>query len=841
MGLTTTSVLRPGGGRPSAPGAGRVVVRPPGGGPPWSGGLDPLGGGHLPGLPRADFHRPDTEENVQACVNFGLAEGAFPVEEAAASIERAGTAREMLDDLADAGFGRLRRLQQRDVYFGALFPAFPGGSDSFQFGEQVPDPATLYGRLRDGGAWSRFGPTRELLEWAAERGVKVTLTPFNAGGGATLNVKGAANASATIPVGDGTLALDDDGRPYTVGDLQAARPRWQLGMMLCSGYGWDGFYWDDARSDWPADAKDGNPSARDYQRFVTNVWPTSVSDASYASAYARECARRKCLALVAFGQAVGEWIAGLPAELRAAIDMVEPLNEAEAFWVEAADPDDGAYVAQGQREAGRYVALLAGAIAAASPGARFRLEAGSWRRQGEEEDTFAASLAWLREVIGAGMVAEVEGWTRLVALRGGAVGTADEAQDLADWDRVCALAGVTWPPASGAMPAATELVQEVGWHWFHDSDHTNEGDAKPLNYADCVRLAADVRATRADLVDVLALSGFSLSMSCGALLFPAAWPGDPTEGSWSAGYYKHANDLFQASMLLRLVSTFVAAGGAWAGVFTFLASEQVSDADYQGHPGTLVAADKVDGVGRVVPSGTWREHDASGLRNEVRYPPAWRAFRQGEDAWPRAARYALRRLAWFLNRGGPFSPPAVSLSWSERGLTVVTLEFAVPLSFGPDGALLGGPWRRAHLLSFDQYATNDRLHPADAAPADEVIVEFGGALGAGPGVLLPALPWVRPVDRGALSSPRADANGYPEPREVVWDWELWRAMVVDEVSSWTSVTLRLRQLHPLEAPAPVWYLTDHGVSDVQWPSRIVRPSHGVPGARGGSRGAASAG
>ena len=201
--------------------------------------------------------------------------------------EQSGSVVEIIGDMSDMGAGIFRRGFQTDLSWAALFP------DADAVGKQVPAPTELQADLRADGytALARF--TVWLIA-SRLAGTTVSGTLFNLGGGGPLNSLSIGDDSKVIP-GSGTKG---DPGGVTYGQVKSGSPAQQLQVWLSSGRGWSRFYWHPSQV-----GHTGTADQLIYQRFALNVWPHLEDN------YMEECARRKALALAAYAEVIGEYLA----------------------------------------------------------------------------------------------------------------------------------------------------------------------------------------------------------------------------------------------------------------------------------------------------------------------------------------------------------------------------------------------------------------------------------------------------------------------------------------------------------------------------------------------------
>lgn len=769
-------------------------------------------GGLLPDLeglapPEAiGMPEPWSEEAVAPDERLGVTEGAYPRTSSvtgAAFVSLAdyagrtegerkwGAFVDMVVEVAAMGAGRVRRVKSSDVYYGGVFPEddddyYPDGSgeqaDFWLRGAMVRPPAELLAAMQ-ADRFARMTPMTEMLCACLAAGVRLTLTPFNHGGGGGLNHQVSAGDTAGSP----GPCVDEASGEVCAGtprwsELEAGAPAWQTTWMVPSGEGWAAWYHSGALADGFTEAQapgaDDDPS---FHRYVLQLYPAREEEnregSSAASAYALECARRKCLGLAAFAEGVGAWLAGVDGACRSlgrvpgrasglrvtdVVDLVDLGNELDAFYRNDAE--------EGAREAGRYMALLAGPIHRRVPGIRFRAaELGSLDPEildatsSGTPRSFEQQCDFLAQAVRA-VADEVAWWARV--LRGDRTDA-----DVDAWLDTGAAAGWAWPPALSTLGGrwvlgAPSLVHHVGFHWFRCFNRDpgyRPPAAEDLDhyYQDAAGLAAALRTFDERVVTPLEAEGFRLERTVGAIGFPAYDPGEPgdhrTRGcddpeparstSWDTHAYAGTSTALQAAMLVRHVAWLRALGVAQVGVFSF------------GQRDVCYAS---EGPPHAMPA--WKAFDGMGLHNELYDASAGGSYRRGRQCWRRPAWYALRRLSYILRSGGAGAePPEVLHDGEEDGLVV--LRFPVGgLGLGLEGATWTGTERtptHAWLAWLDQYAAAEEGW-VDLWSSDVLDVEVAG--------LVPTVPAVTPW---ALAS----EDGY---REVRVDWSAHPAGAVPE-------------------------------------------------------------
>lgn len=731
-----------------------------------------------------------------------------------------GSFADCVADIAAAGLGRIRRAKQVDLYWGSLFPANERDADFPERGAIIPPPGEILDNIR-ADEFAVLGATALMIETCLALGVKIDLTLFSGGGGMNLSYIGAGDAGR---ISERDPEDPDSWDAPTWRAVRAGGPPWQVGSMVFSigseaePWSWHPYYHDD--ENYMSLTSPGGNAERLYQRWVLNVWPTAADTAvwDYTTEYQRECARRKSLAVAAFSSGVAEWLEGVTnaadadgISLASAVEVLEASNELNAFWQMppwqlGAPP--AVWDGPPALEAGRFIALLTGPVQARLPWLRFRTEIASWNfvmRDSVRLDSFEASCTWLRDTLRVGVTAEVDWWRvvaeqRLLRVRG--LPTSAEADA---WDTTGAGAGFSWPPTAADGPFPTQvagnLMQEVGFHFFHGFNTDERGNAAPWYLADTSRLAEDIALFNRAVVR--GTPGFKLAGTCGAFLFPAVDPGDPRKsstGSFGGPFYLGTNDVFQAGMTLRLAATMLASGLRFAGVFTHVSGLSTNRGTYENPQLT-----------------GWYMFSADGIRNDVIHKGG--TYERAGEAWPRPVWFALRRFSWLLGQGG-----ALSTVVNESGLFVLHLDFPVGLARLPDGSVSSRAWRGMYVLWLE-----------DSAPTSSVWLYFSGPTDY---ELLPPAPGVVPAAGGS----GVDLRGFARPEGVGWRPSGWAGAapsLPERGSSATRLGLELRMSDPVDAPLPIFLLTDATFS--AWSTRAtevlafpqVERVFGAPDPRGG--------
>jgi hypothetical protein len=764
-----------------------------------------------------------SESDVEPDSVFGVAEGAFPRKDVCNPIcppggddaqDIFGTFAQMVADVSAMGGGRLRRVKFCDIYWGSVFPSNPSSVTGFQSGIKVPPPSEILERLQADG-YAVLAYLGDFLDTCLLDGVKVSLTPFNSGGGSPLSVAISAGGTTSGPNPNTTWA-----------EILKGLPPHHKGVRTPSEHGWDRWYWDLPSS--------GTSDERAYQRYALNVWPTRESETVPAySAYARECARRKGLAVAAFCTGVAEFLAAYDRALRTwsageydiydIVEFIELGNELDGLFVIPANvasqvrepiTEQDLLALDSEREAGRYMALIAGPFRRHLPNMRFRaaeiLSSGpvdpEWRDDGTctWTDLFRHRCEWIRESVRTGIDEEVQLWSALqrAQLRGADSVPGLTESEYAEWLATCDSAGWAWPPnplRHGLLSlAATDLVHELGFHWYHMHDWTTAQGiflSEPWRYADARRLGEAVDTFNADVLQELEAAGFDVGVSVGEIAFPATWPLGLVASDVQAPYYQHASELLQAAMLVRMLLVLRAKRVDHVYWFCHYLKPSSSSGGYP---------------------LTWNsEYQATGLRNDLSPPQVRYSEFQSRGAYPRPAWYAFRRLVWLL--GQTSARFGISIPVNGNGLTAIRLRFRYPIRIGPDGRELQSSYKYAWVIWVDQFADSSCLHPA---PDERTYAPVGAYLSdtAGTGYQYLSLVPEVTVDFAART---VDGNGYKDVSEVDWNWgssniidPAWRAAVdtmygethTDEGTSFLYFTVR--KCDPHVAIAPVCILTN---------------------------------
>ncbi len=720
-----------------------------------------------------DYRLGVAEANCPSARNCGTEDAPDRCDDAQAAIM--GSYVQVVRDVAEMGAGRLRRVKKCDLYWGSLFPlpGEEGSTSSFQDGEEVPPPGELAAALR-ADVYTRLAHVTAFLLACKLAGVRVSLTPFNAGGGADWTVETSEVRELQGASGSRDWAGVVDGRP------SHAKRLW----LVCS-RGWNEWYYNHGG---------GSKNATAYEQYAISTWPvfagSQTSAATPDAAFRRECARRKMLGVAAYCDTIGEWMARVhaalltadsatPEGLHAVVDFVELGNELEVAF----ENDQGsAASADAALACGSYMAVLAATLRQHVPGMKFRAAEVAWGHQDaalhavpndlsandsassdqcEHVDNYTDKFLWLRSVPGSGLEATLDAWANLqrAALGDWTVLELLNVAGLADalaWLAACREAGFQWPP----LPASSrdllaldhaDLIHEAGFHWHPVHNISRYGaEAVPL-YLDQRALVERVDYFRELVVNPLVFDGFRLGISVGEVDFQADYQdrdanGDGSSDAPGAPIYEGTSEYLQGAMLVRLLATLVASGVSHVHWFCHMLPPVKRVANHEFN-------------------AWYSSFHQCGLRNE--------SYDAGEynyglfatlGAYRRPAWYSYRRLAWLLS----IADPARTVLYQSRGVTVIGFRLRGGVSTGPEGERLASgfePLRWAWLAWQDQYADSICLHPDDPAPAREVTVWLLGATAPSDAVSIPMVPVVA-VDSSARD---LDTVGYKAASLVTWE------------------------------------------------------------------------
>lgn len=587
-----------------------------------------------------------------------------------------GTYAEVMADIAAMGGGIVRRFQECDLTWYALMPTISGFEDGALLGDTVPMPLDILSSLApDSDAWARFDA---IVATSILTGVRLSPTLFDDGGGGPLSQGGSSDKA--LP-----------GTTVTFADMDPAKPAWIAIVRAASSSGWDDFYWNDSREDWPAActaaitfAKTPEliDSAREFARYAIDAYFDDADSANYLA----ESARRKALALAAFGEAVARkierWVQILT-QLR-----IRPTDVFADFEVSNENDYFYATTDSGKRAYATHHAYLVGPLL--NLGIPIRAsELSSWAPTDDPSiDVWDRTCKWWLGALQS--IPDVTAFLSSSLLtRVAYAGYLRHQPDSTVWPvpdifrmNTIIQAGFAWPHATSVLDG-TAYVQQVGYHIFH-CWNTSVGDEHPATWLGSADIAADAATFVTEVVDAATALGFTLSWTSSAIGFMAEIPDHP-----SGNTYDSASPLLQAAMLVRYFLLLRTAGASSLSWFTYMSPVQ----DFAGP----------DSGG---------EYNAMGLRQDVvraRGAPygngAWYAATEADfnfalDAYRRPSWHAFQRLATLLDYVSAFE-----LLYSDSGgvvlrLTLSGLEPAVVF----DGFATPGYFRYAYVCWLDQDA-----------------------------------------------------------------------------------------------------------------------------------------
>ncbi|MFH1467828.1 MAG: hypothetical protein ABIO70_25815 [Pseudomonadota bacterium] len=516
-------------------------------------------------------------------------------------------------DLARAGVGTLRHIQEADLVWAKLF-------DPLIQGQQVPiaAPWDMKGLL-EADQWAALSRFTYMVITCLYTGQQLIPLLFGEGGGS------------------GTARTDVD----------AFKPSFQKTAYIPEDAGWDAWYW--AFVPW----RIGDSL---YQRYALNLIPApSGADRGYA----RSCCHRKMLGLLSFSAAIADYLEILDAAIYDCTG--ESMRLADVVPAFECGNEMGSYYQlsfsstrkDAAQEMGRYHALLAGPIVARDLGLRPRLGE-TYFYLVEHSDWTDNILPWLRETITDGIADEVARWHRVVG---------SPSSD-PEWTALAREAGWQWWTSAGAS-SVRDLVRETGFHWFTWTDEIYRAETGFSEEA--MEFMAEV----ADHQRVTDLVGDSLTWSC-CVGFQGSQPSAPgSVVGYDEQYYSGNTLLYEGGLLVRRLLAAFAQPARPRFVTWYTAMGPLTDAAcrwdlfsatglrnvlFQENPSKLtedqgapVALDELDFL-----QGThaWRR-------------PAWFALRR--LVWLRARAWRLETIfssptgAWVLRlsaRGGFRSPQA---------------------------------------------------------------------------------------------------------------------------------------------------------------------------------------
>lgn len=279
---------------------------------------------------------------------------------------------EVIDDLAALGCGLIRQPEGTDPIWANLFP-YVEGSDVKIAEAVIPPPAEIYERLSADG-YAAFHDFGHAVIFCTAAGIRLIPTVFTYGGG------GESDRA------EETLAKEEWDHLVYLRENGYAPARHQSEYLFVSLAGWDPFYYDSSEI-----GSSGNvmcaslglgatPAVQTYHRYVLLIRSGSSDE------FAEEVDRRKELAVTAFAQALGEYLARLEDALRgywrgslaSVVPYLECGNEMDKHWLKSDELEAGAY------EYGRFHFLVAASVASAWPSAAIhgRRLGALWRRRG---------------------------------------------------------------------------------------------------------------------------------------------------------------------------------------------------------------------------------------------------------------------------------------------------------------------------------------------------------------------------------------------------------------------------------------------------------------------------
>jgi len=632
-----------------------------------------------------------------------------------------GDPEDVVADIARMGGGTVRHINDPDLCWAHMFEADE---------DEIPAPDVLYEWLTD-ELYEPFSKFTAFLIICAINGVRVIPILFDAGGGSRLN---------------NDTAVYDDGstNPPTNGDVSDGRPSHQPGIVVPAFQGWSSFYWNFG------DCWRLTEQAL-YQRYALNVYmpdddPEMDQD---AVAYMQECARRKSLAIAAFGKGVGEYLAHLASvaaeyldsDITDLIPYVEVANELDSFWRGGTDS---------AREAGRFLALLTGPIHEAFSDARFRF-ADLIMHYAEDvenaEEDWRADTEWLKEVLEVGLEEEVQRWNDSFTIPN-YLDDPDAWETFTAWASSAQAAGFQWPSENKTY-RTRNLVHQVGFHHFRHFDYPHDAydDETALGTAIDQFVDEAVAGIRPEV---------RVSWTLSAVSFQADEPEVKTTGGTGSSaeneHYRGGSPGFQAGMLARRLlyarSFACTVGGPdfvlW---YTFMSGVAMYD------------------VG-------WTQFTGTGVRNEllsetVNSTTEWylygtkiEEFTQGIHAWRRPAWFSYRRVCWLCSKTKRYE-----LLFQRFKMVLLRLT-AQDLYSDPEIFHVARKYTHAYVAWLDETSTvlkaQFSISERERSPSrDSTILGLDYKL----------VPLVPKVDYGGLILGDTDENGYPAKESVTWTTE----------------------------------------------------------------------
>ncbi len=713
--------------------------------------------------------RPTGEDHTRPCRRLGVnrprmvSPGDVDYD---AKVAQYGDLFNVIGDLAAAGCGVIRQPEGVDPIWGYVFPyeaedptddaATAARKAMLRADAVIPPPADLYARLV-ADYYLAFAPFGLAVVACALAGVRIIPTVFTYGGG-------------WRPTDEGVVdpANGSDGQPNLKkinAHLSSAQSvRHQARAVIVTEAGWDEFYWAETQIEpMLMTYQTVTPDALAYHQFALLIRPGDDDE------YADEVARRKQLAVAAFGQAFGEFLAlirplieGITGQpLGATIPYVECGNEMDVCWKKAAPDGTNTADTDGAAEYGRFHFLVASSVAQGWTDARFMaagLASYAARISPEDgTDEWLTRLDWLHHACGPYLQqigGRFEVYAEAVETRrsGGSKAllswltstTHDFRYSAFDWANTCAAAGWFWPPEPpDTVLGHDRLLHAVSFHYYH---HYNQmGSKKEVGYCSDDIFAAECGEFIEQVVRPLTTDfGIELAWAIPELGFPAAEPADTAiTPAHDAAWYAGTDERFQAGMLARRVLIGIGSGAEFVAWHTIESS---------------------------VATTRWTSFSAMGLRRDVkrRGDPA---FTVDEDASRRSSWLTFRRLSWLLSRAN-----AVSVATRGAGSLVVRLDSSA-------GFLLGTErWRTAAVAWRDQMESGTNT----VGVGNQIAADFL------------RLSLTADVVRDPK---RVDANGFVANELPIWNWP-----------GWDSVPVRA------QPPGAEWYL----LADVE-PASLTFP------------------
>lgn len=689
-------------------------------------------------------------------------------------------------DVAAAGGSVIRQFDNCDLTWRWIFDKGIGP-------REIPEPAELY-RLFTEDAGEVFERFNLMLMACLLHGTRVIPTVFTLGGGSDLNDNKEDEADVDPLLAPGVDYED-------IREVSANE-----GVIIPAELGWGSYYWDPSEIDQPV----FDPAIKAFERLCLHIlWHDSPID----DPYMLECARRKSLALIAFGTALGEhlalWdtvLAGVGLSITDLVPYVELGNEMAANWL-TGNPADGLdRFESSARELGSFMGLLAGPMRQACPKLRFSVPGiAEWGNA--EWSTWTRRIDWYRSAITDGLASELASWTllqqRLAMDTDGLTDLVDavvwdvENPEQAAWIDTADASGLDlWPPAldKGTVDHR-DLLHHANFHWFHYP--TNNGLApSEAGYATSARMLQDIAYFKERLlVNSVGNGTLTLTWAVHPAGFPAEQPAAPdrSDVSWSS----FASPMTQAGMVVRLLLTALSQGAEIASWHTHLA----------GIKGRL-------GDG-------WTKYQAMGVRDDLS-AGAIEDFRADTDAFRRPSWYAFRRLSALLSGGTTVelihssSTHLVVLLLSRSTGFSETAPELTPLVSGTSSK----KYKYAYIAWLDQTSSVDEESFFLLDRADPLST---GVLSTAAFARLSLAPAVEHTSTATSTGP----CGYAAGEEIEWEWSagivpttfgrsgrpldahLADWTTVAEVTPWVgSLKVTVRRATLRSAPVPLCLLTD---------------------------------